>query len=264
MDGGLKMAYRFTNTDKWADSWYSNLKPNEKLLFNYICDNCDIAGFIEVNYKRWAIDIGLTIKEIEISCIGLSHGFIFSNNSDCIYVRNFLKHQKNLPLNENNKAHQGILKRFNIYAYKFDIQDIELFIQRGLQGACKGLASPTGNGNGNGNGSGNGSGVKKTNNPSKNKNEFVPPSMEDVISYFKENGYSEQSAKKSFEYYNTNNWRDSRNNPVKNWKQKMIAVWFKDENKDKPANLFTQPQQNRSHVSASSYGPDFDPTKERF
>ena len=71
-----------------------------------------------------------------------------------------MKHQKNLPLNENNKAHQGILKRFDKYLYKFNIQSVDDFIERGLQGACKGLRSPSGNGNGNGNGNEGVQGIK--------------------------------------------------------------------------------------------------------
>lgn len=66
----------------------------------------------------------------------------------------------------------------------------------------------------------------------KNKKKiFTPPTLLDVISYFSENGYSELSAKKAFQYYEAANWHDSNDNQVKNWKQKMIAVWFKDENK---------------------------------
>lgn len=61
---------------------------------------------------------------------------------------------------------------------------------------------------------------------------FVPPSMDEVKKYFKENGYSEIAAQKAFKYYETANWHDSKNNPVKNWKQKMQGVWFKDENKN--------------------------------
>ncbi len=51
------------------------------------------------------------------------------------------------------------------------------------------------------------------------------------MSYFKDNGYSEISAQKAFRYYNDANWMDSKGNKVKNWKQKMQGVWFKDENK---------------------------------
>ena len=63
------------------------------------------------------------------------------------------------------------------------------------------------------------------------KKEFVPPVISDVISYFEENGYTKDSGRKAYQYYNTANWHDSKGNQVKNWKQKMISVWFKDENK---------------------------------
>ncbi len=64
-----------------------------------------------------------------------------------------------------------------------------------------------------------------------NSKVFTPPILEDVLSYFKDNGYSEISAQKAFRYYNDANWMDSKGNKVKNWKQKMQGVWFKDENK---------------------------------
>ena len=57
------------------------------------------------------------------------------------------------------------------------------------------------------------------------------PSLSEVELYFKDNGYTKESAIKAFHYYEENNWKDSRNNQVKNWKQKMQGVWFKDENK---------------------------------
>lgn len=60
---------------------------------------------------------------------------------------------------------------------------------------------------------------------------FTPPLIEDVLAYFKEKGYTEHSAIKAFEYYNVANWKDSKGNQVKSWKQKMHAVWFKDEHK---------------------------------
>lgn len=60
---------------------------------------------------------------------------------------------------------------------------------------------------------------------------FIPPLVDDVISFFKEKGYTTEVGKKAFEYYSTAGWKDSRGKQVKNWKQKMIAVWFKDENK---------------------------------
>ena len=61
---------------------------------------------------------------------------------------------------------------------------------------------------------------------------FIPPLVDDVVIYFKEKGYSTEVAKRAFEYYSTADWKDSKGNQVRNWKQKMIAVWFKDENKE--------------------------------
>lgn len=155
------MAYRFTNTEKWEDSWFSSLKQIEMLLFMYLCDNCDIAGFAEVNLKRWASDLNSNPDTIEGALKGLQRGIITSKEGDAIYLRNFLKHQKNLPINTNNKAHVGILRRFELYRYKFDIQDISEFIERGFKGGSMPLQRGTGNGNGKGNGIKGGVGEKE-------------------------------------------------------------------------------------------------------
>ena len=45
--------------------------------------------------------------------------------------------------------------------------------------------------------------------------------------FFAEKGYS--GADKAYEYYAVNQWRDSHNTPVKNWKSKMIANWMRDD-----------------------------------
>ena len=62
------------------------------------------------------------------------------------------------------------------------------------------------------------------------KKEFTPPLIENVILYFKENGYTDVAASKAFRYYNVADWHDSKGNKIKSWKQKMQGVWFKDEN----------------------------------
>lgn len=60
---------------------------------------------------------------------------------------------------------------------------------------------------------------------------FIPPTEQEVVEYFRENGYLEEAAKKAFKYYEIAKWEDSSGKKVKNWKQKMISVWFKTENK---------------------------------
>ena len=60
---------------------------------------------------------------------------------------------------------------------------------------------------------------------------FTPPTFEEVKSFFKEKGYNEQLAKTFFDGYDVNEWKDSNDKLIKNWKMKAIQVWFKDDNK---------------------------------
>jgi hypothetical protein len=133
------MSSRYSQTEKWADAWFSQLSPKSKLLFLYFCDNCNIAGFIEIIPKRICIDTGLTSQELDKCLIELSKCFVYSNDNSVIYLRTFLKHQKNLPLNENNKAHLGILKTFADCSHKFNIVDVNEFIYENIKGLTKGL-----------------------------------------------------------------------------------------------------------------------------
>lgn len=61
---------------------------------------------------------------------------------------------------------------------------------------------------------------------------FSPPSIAEVIDYFLIKGYKKEVAEKAFSYYEANDWKDSSNKKVVNWKQKMISVWFREENKE--------------------------------
>jgi hypothetical protein len=72
---------------------------------------------------------------------------------------------------------------------------------------------------------------KKESKESKESIAFIPPTLEEVKAYFKENGYTEASAIKAFNHYDADDWNDVNGKPVKNWKRKMNGVWFKPENK---------------------------------
>lgn len=61
--------------------------------------------------------------------------------------------------------------------------------------------------------------------------EFIPPTIDEVKIYFKENNYKEETAIKMFNSYSVADWIDSKGNKILNWKQKAQMVWFKDENK---------------------------------
>jgi hypothetical protein len=65
----------------------------------------------------------------------------------------------------------------------------------------------------------------------KEKNIYTPPCLSDVALFFEQNGYSKKIAEHAWNYYQDANWKDSNGKKVKNWKQKMRGVWFKDEHK---------------------------------
>lgn len=72
----------------------------------------------------------------------------------------------------------------------------------------------------------------KSKRESKSKNNiFTPPTLEEVQAYCKERGNT-VDAKAFFDYYETGHWKDSKNQPVRNWKQKVIT-WEKHETKPK-------------------------------
>jgi hypothetical protein len=143
------MANRFTNIDKWhKDRWFIDLQPMDKLVFIYLCDNCDHAGFMELSIRTIAFDIGTNEDQIKESLVNLKRCFTYSLDESKIFIRNFLKHQKNLPLNEQNKAHLGAIRLLYENLNAFGCSKIEDFIPECInspcQGSSKGLDSPTG------------------------------------------------------------------------------------------------------------------------
>lgn len=147
------MAYRYTDTNKWTDNWFCDLKATSKLLFLYLCDLCDLAGFMEINEKKIGFDLVLGKQEVERGLRELEGRLLYSVDGKYIYIRNFIKHQKNLPLNSKNAAHRGIIRRLEEMKQSFGFQSIEYFFKKPLGSPLvapsKGLDSPYGIGIGN-------------------------------------------------------------------------------------------------------------------
>lgn len=113
------MAIRFSNSEKYKDPWFLELPPSGKLLFYFLIDNVDHAGFWEVSLRSIDFFLGLGEKQFEQAEKSLEKVLIYSNDGDTIYFRNFLKHQKNIPLNKYNNAHKSIIEIFRNGIEKF-------------------------------------------------------------------------------------------------------------------------------------------------
>jgi len=103
------MSYRITNTDKWQDLWFSNLSVQAKLLFFYFVENCDNAGFFEVNKKFMLFHLGFNEEELMSAGNELKKSYLKSKDGTKLWFKNFLKYQKKLPLNSANNNHKQII-----------------------------------------------------------------------------------------------------------------------------------------------------------
>ena len=109
------MAVKFTNAKKWDDVWFSQLTMEQKVMFMYLCDMCDIAGFLEINPKITTLRTG--IQDVNGTINSLSKSIVYKDGY--IWIKKHIKHQKNLPINPKNGAHKAIIKSVAEYIDKF-------------------------------------------------------------------------------------------------------------------------------------------------
>jgi len=145
------MALRFTETGKWADPWFRKLPPMYKLIFLYLIDNCNNAGFLEVDEEYIAFQTGLGIDEVLGAIEGLNKGCLCVDR--WVWVKRFLRYQKNESLNSENNAHKQIISQIRDQIERFrDDPEIQALLDRvNLSGTIektapdKGLIRGTGN-----------------------------------------------------------------------------------------------------------------------
>lgn len=76
----------------------------------------------------------------------------------------------------------------------------------------------------------------------KKRKRFVPPTIEEVQAYCQERK-NNVDPKRFFDYYEQGGWKDSKGNPVKNWKQKLIT-WENKEPKTEQKKHFGNERTN--------------------
>lgn len=57
------MAKRFTDTDKWKRPWFRTLSLKGKVLWQFLCDNCDHAGIAIIDFELCSFQLGFKISE---------------------------------------------------------------------------------------------------------------------------------------------------------------------------------------------------------
>ena len=111
------MSKRFTETAKWDDPWFWHLGLEEKILFLYLCDACDLAGFFKWDPALVAMKTGIKAEEAEKVIYNIvdskdvdGRQKVFIRNS-VVYLDNYIKVQDPNGLSLKDPAHIGIIKR---------------------------------------------------------------------------------------------------------------------------------------------------------
>lgn len=114
------MAKRFTDTEKWKKPFIRSLKAPYKLLWLYICDDCDHSGIWQVDIEVAEIRIGEKL-DYNKAILFFNDKIIPLDNGSKWFIPSFIEFQYPSGLSENNKAHTGIIK--NLDRYKNEIEN---------------------------------------------------------------------------------------------------------------------------------------------
>ena len=104
------MSCKYVDPVRWQTPDFFELPSSSKLLFCYLYDNCDRAGFIPVNKPLWSFNTGILQDELNTAMDTLSEFVIVENG--IAWLSNHLVDNRNFPLNKRNKAHKAIINLF--------------------------------------------------------------------------------------------------------------------------------------------------------
>lgn len=100
------MAKRLTETGKWRDPWFFKLGPIDKLIWTYLCDNCDHAGIWNVNQDIARLEIGID-QDIDHNRFG---GRVVVLGPEKWFLPKFVQFQYGV-LNPAIRAHKSVIDR---------------------------------------------------------------------------------------------------------------------------------------------------------
>jgi len=206
------MPKRFTITEKWQDPWLHSKSIKAKLLWVYLCDVCDVAGFWEIDLERASFDTGISRKTIIGAFEELIRGY--EKKERHIWLRNFIKHQGNLPLNPNNPAHKGIIK---VLEQRKSFSNNILFILEGkeVEAPLKELSSSISISKG--------KSISKGNKGSMRGKSQIYPSEQEVIDMGITLAISEKQSLIFYHHYNKKGWVDGNNIPLTDLRSALVS-----------------------------------------
>ena len=187
---------RITNTDKWKDDWFIDLHRDAKLIFMFLSENCDEAGFYKVNTKHMYRYLGMPAEDIVAHTRALEPKIIFDKSRKKVWVKNFLFYQRQLPLEKNNPEHKKIKLILEKNLAAFDNDQDMLFILNKVE-TGKGARAPK---------------------------RFKKPTTKELAEYGKEYAFEANLnlppkwEDRFYNHYEANGWKVGGRTKMKDWK----------------------------------------------
>lgn len=134
------MSKRFTDSEKWNKKFIRSLKPNYKLFWLYLTDECNCGGIWDVDMEVAQVKTGVKLDE-KISIKSFGDKIIPVDNNTKWFIPSFIEFQYG-DLSEANRAHTKAittLRKFNLLTESLKIKPLrsplEAPAQAPLQGA---------------------------------------------------------------------------------------------------------------------------------
>jgi hypothetical protein len=202
------MTLRVSNPKKWNENWFGSLSPGNKFIYCYLEDNCDIAGFYEINLKMISMCTGVAPDKITASIKAMGSAIATNADGSCVWLKRFLFYQGKLPLSPEIESNKQIvfilrqnLKGFTDADLTQIIYDYDVLVAK-MAPAAK---------------------VKKV----AQKKGFERPTEQQVEQYMVDLKWPEEfcklEAKKFILHYNNNGWKVGQW-PMKNW-ETAVEKW---------------------------------------
>jgi hypothetical protein len=110
------MAKRFTDTEKWKKPFIRGLQGAYKLLWLYICDDCDHAGIWQVDIDVAQIRIGEKI-DLDEAIKSFEDKIVIFDKGNKWFIPSFIEFQYPSGLNPENRSHNSaiiLLEKYNL------------------------------------------------------------------------------------------------------------------------------------------------------
>lgn len=116
------MGKRFTETGKWRDPFFRQLSPAHKLLWQWLIDECDVAGVVEPDWGLASFQIGMEVNPEMVSAFG---DRVKTLESGKFFIPKFIEFQFGKTLNRANKVHLGVIRRLEMIGIESPVQIVD-------------------------------------------------------------------------------------------------------------------------------------------